>query len=81
MRNRTSELSIDVAVNGGIGAHRFRRIEETKKLYNAIPSVQPSHLDVNHNMTVLAVSFDGKNKPFPGFNWQWSPIQKFSNSC
>jgi len=68
VRNRALELTVDGAENEGIGAQIICRIEETSNLYTAFLSVKPSHPDVTHDVTVLAVSLDGNNKHFPAFN-------------
>ena len=49
------ELTVDQALQQGIGAHKEGKFQEAKKLYRVILSSQPNHPDANHNLGVLAV--------------------------
>ena len=52
------ELSIEQALQQGVAAHKKGELQEAERLYQAIIQSQPLHPDANHNLGVLAVSFN-----------------------
>ena len=52
------QLTIDEALQQGIAAHKEGKAEEAERLYRAILQSQPLHPDANHNLGVLAVTFN-----------------------
>lgn len=54
------KLTIDMALQQAIEAHKAGKLQDAERLYRAILRVQPNHPDVNHNLGVLAV---GVGKP------------------
>ena len=52
------DLTIDQALQRGIAAHKEGKLQEAERLYRAIFQSQPLHPDANHNLGVLAVSFN-----------------------
>jgi predicted TPR repeat methyltransferase len=54
------ELTIEQALQQAVEAHMAGKLQDAEALYQAILQAQPKHPDANHNLGVLAVSF---NKP------------------
>ena len=52
------EPAIDQALQQGVAAHKEGKLQEAERLCRAILVSQPSHPDANHNLCLLAVSFD-----------------------
>jgi tetratricopeptide (TPR) repeat protein len=50
-----AELTIDLALQKGIEAHKAGQVQEADRLYTAILKAQQKHPDANHNMGVLAI--------------------------
>ena len=42
----------------GVAAHKKGKLQEAERLCSGILGSQPSHPDANHNLGLLAVSFD-----------------------
>ena len=51
----------------GIAAHREGKLQDAEHLYRAILQSQPEHPDANHNLGVLAVSFNKADLALPLF--------------
>jgi tetratricopeptide (TPR) repeat protein len=60
-------LTIEQALQQGVAAHKAGRHEEAERLYRAILQSQPLHPDANHNLGVLAVSFNKADAALPLF--------------
>jgi len=52
------ELTVEQALWQGVAAHKEGKREQAERLYRAILRSQPLHPDANHNLGVLAVSFN-----------------------
>jgi hypothetical protein len=52
------ELTIEQALQQGVAVHKEGKFEEAERLYRAILQSQPLHPDANHNLGVIAVSFE-----------------------
>ena len=61
------ELTIDQALQQGVDAHKEGKLEEAKRLYQAILQSQPLHPDANHNLGVLSVSVNKVQEALPLF--------------
>ena len=61
------ELTIDQALQQGIAAHQAGKVQDAEKLYRAILQSQPKHPEANHNLGVLAVSFNKADASLPLF--------------
>ena len=61
------KLTIEQALQQGIGAHKEGKLEEAERLYRAILQSQPLHPDANHNLGVLAVSVNKADAALPLF--------------
>ena len=61
------ELTLDQALQKGIEAHRAGQVQEAERLYTAILKVQPNHPDANHNLGLIAVSFNKAELALPLF--------------
>jgi tetratricopeptide (TPR) repeat protein len=61
------ELTIEQALQQGVAAHKAGKLEEAERLYRAILQSQPIHPDANHNLGVIAVSFNKADVALPLF--------------
>ena len=61
------ELTIDQALQQGVAAHKAGKLQDAEKLYRAILQSQPQHPDANHNLGILAVSFNKSDAALPLF--------------
>ena len=61
------KLTIDQALQQGVDAHKEGKLEEAKRLYQAILQSQPLHPDANHNLGVLSVSVNKVQEALPLF--------------
>jgi len=61
------ELTIEQALQQGVAAHKAGKLEEAERLYRAILQSQPIHPDANHNLGVIAVSFNNTDVALPLF--------------
>ena len=61
------ELTIEQALQQGIAAHKVGKLQDAERLYRAILQSQPTHPDANHNLGVLAVSFNKADAALPLF--------------
>ena len=61
------EVTIEQALQQGIAAHQAGKVQDAEKLYRAILQSQPKHPDANHNLGVLAVSFNKADAALPLF--------------
>ena len=52
------ELTIEQALQQGVAAHKGGKLQDAERLYRAILQSQPLHPEANHNLGVLAVSFN-----------------------
>ena len=62
-----TELTIEQALQKGVGAHKSGQVQEADRLYTAILKAQPKHPDANHNMGVLAVGVGKVQEALPFF--------------
>ena len=60
-------LTIDLALQQGIEAHKEGKLQEAERLYRAIIQSQPHHADANHNLGVLAVALGKTLEALPMF--------------
>ncbi len=61
------ELTIEQALQRGIAAHKEGKLQDAERFYRAILQSQPGHPDANHNLGVLAVSFNKAYLALPLF--------------
>ena len=61
------KLTIEQALQQGIAAHKEGKHQEAERLYRAIMQSQPTHPDANHNLGVIAVSFNKADVALPLF--------------
>ena len=61
------EVTIEQALQQGIAAHQAGKVQDAEKLYRAILQSQPKHPEANHNLGVLAVSFNKADASLPLF--------------
>ena len=61
------ELTIDQALQQGVAAYKEGKLEEAKRLYQAILQSQPAHPDANHNLGLVAVSVNKADLALPLF--------------
>ena len=61
------ELSIAKSLQQGVAAHKDGNLQDAERFYRAILKIQPEHPDANHNLGVLAVSFNQTYKALPLF--------------
>ena len=61
------ELTIEQALQQGVAAHKEGKLQDAERLYRAILQSQPVHPDANHNLGVLAVSFNTADLALPLF--------------
>ena len=54
-------LTIEQALQQGVVAHQEGKLQEAERLYRAILQSQPEHPDANHNLGVIAVTFNKAN--------------------
>ena len=51
-------ISIEKALHQGVAAHKAGKLQEAERHYRAILKSQPLHPDANHNLGLIAVSFN-----------------------
>jgi len=61
------ELTIEQALQQGVAAHKEGKLQDAERLYRAILQSQPLHPDANHNLGVIAVSFNKADVSLPLF--------------
>ena len=61
------ELTIEQALQQGVTAHKEGNLQDAERLYRSILELQPLHPDANHNLGVLAVSFNKAGEALPLF--------------
>jgi predicted Zn-dependent protease len=61
------ELTVEQALQQGVAAYNESKLEDAERLYRAILQSQPSHPDANHNLGILAVSFNKVDAALPLF--------------
>ena len=61
------ELTIEQALQQGVIAHKEGKFQDAERLYRAILQSQPGHPDANHNLGLLAVSFNKADLALPLF--------------
>ena len=61
------KLTVEQALQQGIAAHQEGKLQDAEHLYRAILQSQPEHPDANHNLGVLAVSFNKADLALPLF--------------
>ena len=61
------ELTVDQALQQGVGAHKEGKLLDAEQLYRAILQAQPNHPDANHNLGVLAVAVGKPLEAIPLF--------------
>ena len=49
---------IETLLQQGVAAHQQKRYEDAERCYRGILQSQPTHPDANHNLGILAVSFN-----------------------
>ena len=60
-------ISIENALHRGVAAHRAGKLQEAERHYRAILKSQPLHPDANHNLGLIAVSFNKVDTAIPLF--------------
>ena len=60
-------LTIELALQKAVEAHKVGRLQDAEALYQAILQAQPKHPDANHNLGVLAVSVNKPEAALPLF--------------
>ena len=60
-------LTIEQALQEGIGAHKEGNLQEAERLYRAILQTQPLNPDANHNLGVIALSVNKAKEAIPLF--------------
>ena len=50
------ELTIELALQQGVDAHKKGNLKEAERRYNDILKAQPAHPDANHNLGLIAVT-------------------------
>ena len=61
------ELTIEQALQQGLTAHQEGKLQDAERFYRAILRSQPTHPDANHNLGVIAVSFNKADLALPLF--------------
>ena len=61
------ELTVDLALQQSIAAHKEGKLQDAERLYRAILQAQPKHPDANHNLGGLAVAVGKSLKAIPLF--------------
>jgi thioredoxin-like negative regulator of GroEL len=61
------ELTIEETLHQGVSAHQEGRHQDAERFYRSVLLSQPSHPDANHNLGVLAVSFNQTEAALPLF--------------
>ena len=61
------ELTVEQAMQQGAAAHKEGKLQDAERLYRAILQSQPLHPDANHNLGVIAVSFNKADVALPLF--------------
>jgi tetratricopeptide (TPR) repeat protein len=61
------ELTIEQALQQAVEDHKAGKLQDAERLYRAILQTQPNHPDANHNLGVLAVSFNQLETALPLF--------------
>ena len=51
-------LTMEQLLRQGLATHNKGKLQEAKRCYNTILQYQPSHADANHNLGLIAVSFN-----------------------
>ena len=73
------KLTIEQALQQGVGAHREGKLQDAERLYRAILQSQPAHPDANHNLGVLAVSINKADVALPLFKAALEANPKIEN--
>ena len=60
-------ISIENALHRGVAAHKAGKLQEAERHYRAILKSQPLHPDANHNLGLIAVSFNKADAAIPLF--------------
>ena len=60
-------ISIENALHRGVAAHKAGKLQEAEHHYRAILKSQPLHPDANHNLGLIAVSFNKTDAAIPLF--------------
>lgn len=68
------ELSIEQVLKQGIAAHKEGKLQEAERFYQAILQSQPTHVDANHNLGVLAVLVNKADAALSLFKLHPKPI-------
>ena len=58
---------IDQALQKGVASHKAGKLQDAKRLYQAILQSQPLHPDANHNLGLLAISVNKTDVALPLF--------------
>ena len=67
MATPNANSTIANTLSQGVSAHEEGRYQEAERCYRAILSSDPDHADANHNLGVLAVSFNQTEFALPLF--------------
>ena len=59
------ELTLNQALQKGIGAHKAGRLHDADRYYTAVLKAQPNHPEANHNMGILAVGVGRLDQALP----------------
>ena len=60
-------VTLEQALQQGVAAHKAGKLQDAERLYRAILKSNPIHPDANHNLGVLAVSFNKAAAALPLF--------------
>jgi len=61
------KLTVEQLLQQGVTAHREGKLQDAERNYRAILQSQPEHPDANHNLGVLAISFNKVPEALPLF--------------
>ena len=61
------ELTIEQLLLQGVAAHKNGKLQDAERFYRSVLQSQPLHPDANHNLGVLAVSFNKISAALPLF--------------
>ena len=61
------DLTVEQALQQGVAAHKEGKLQDAERFYREILQRQPLHPDANHNLAVLAVSFNKVDAALPLF--------------
>ena len=61
------EVTLEQALRQGVAAHKEGKLQDAERVYRAILKSQPLHPDANHNLGILAVSFNKAVAALPLF--------------